>query len=607
MFVRCLCLALVVVLQCGRFSVALGQPAGPEFQVNTYTTYIQGDPSVAADAAGNFVVVWESLGGDGSDTDIGSIQAQRYDDTGTPLGPQFQVNTYTSSDQRNPSVAAADAGNFVVVWDSVGSFGSDDYQNSIQGQRFDSAGVPQGTQFQVNSYTTSVQHFPAVAADSSGDFVVVWRSSGSAGTDTDSNSIQGQRFDSAGVMQGGEFQVNSYTTSFQGNPAVAVDDAGNFVAAWDSAGGFGSDNSLESIQAQRYDSSGIAVGGQFQVNTYTTSNQNAPSVDFDAAGNFVVVWTGYGASDPSSSVSGQRYDSAGSPLGTEFQVNTYTTNSQTSPSVAMDDAGNFVVVWFSTHPGDFPFSWSIVGQRYNGAGTAVGPEFQMNTYTTGDQKLPAVAADGAGKFVVAWESIGSAGTDTDSYSVQAQFVAASTTSTSIVTTSTNIGSTTSTTMPTLQPMPGRLTLVRFGNLAKFVAKPNPGDPTFFPPMNNPLFIAGSSLRIFDTAATAGDDTYALPMGKWKALGNPPGTKGFKYKGDGTLSDPCKVVLLKRTVVKAVCVGSGVTLQPPFDGEVGIDLRIGAGDHFCASFGGDEVQNDGSGLKRKSAPAPGACP
>ena len=37
--------------------------------------------------------------------------------------------------------------------------------------------------------------------------------------------------------------------------------------------------------------------------------------------------------------------SAASPNGVEFQVNTYTTDYQIAPSVASDAAGNFVVVW----------------------------------------------------------------------------------------------------------------------------------------------------------------------------------------------------------------------------------------------------------------------
>jgi hypothetical protein len=37
-------------------------PAGPEFRVNTDTYSYQTHPSVARDAVGNFLVVWEGLG-----------------------------------------------------------------------------------------------------------------------------------------------------------------------------------------------------------------------------------------------------------------------------------------------------------------------------------------------------------------------------------------------------------------------------------------------------------------------------------------------------------------------------------------------------------------
>jgi len=60
------------------------------------------------------------------------------------------------------------------------------------------------------------------------------------------------------------------------------------------------------------------------------------------------------------------------------------------------------------------------GQRYHSDGTALGGEFQLNTYTTGWQRSSAVAASSRGDFVVTWQSDGSAGTDTSSYSIQGQ-------------------------------------------------------------------------------------------------------------------------------------------------------------------------------------------
>ena len=149
---------------------------------------------MASDATGNFVVAWESYGSSGTDTSFRSIQARRYDANGTPLGGEFQVNTYTTNSQRYPTVAADAAGNFVVVWESSGSSGTDSFA-SIQAQRYATNGNPLGGEFQVNTYTTSVQSYPAVASDANGNFVVTWESDGSSGTDTSSRSIQAQRYD----------------------------------------------------------------------------------------------------------------------------------------------------------------------------------------------------------------------------------------------------------------------------------------------------------------------------------------------------------------------------------------------------------------------------
>ena len=52
-----------------------GNPVGPEFRVNTYTTDIQAGVSVASIGGGTFVVAWQSQGQDGS---AYGIFSQRY-------------------------------------------------------------------------------------------------------------------------------------------------------------------------------------------------------------------------------------------------------------------------------------------------------------------------------------------------------------------------------------------------------------------------------------------------------------------------------------------------------------------------------------------------
>ena len=56
--------------------------------------------------------------------------------------------------------------------------------------------------------------------------------------------------------------------------------------------------------------------------------------------------------------------------------------------------------------------------------------------------------------------------------------------------------------------------------------------------------------------------------------------------------------MKARLIKAVCRGTGVTLTPPFTGDVGIALTFGTTDRYCAQFGGKSVKNDAKLTKRK---------
>jgi hypothetical protein len=270
-----------------------------DFPVNTYTFSVQQDPAVAMDAAGNFVVTWESWGQDGSWL---GIYAQRYTAAGVKVGSEFRVNSYTTGYQWSPAVAMDAAGNFVVTWMSNRQDGSG---FGIYAQRYNAAGEAVGSEFRVNSYTADFQVSPAVAMDAAGNFVVTWRSYGQDGSDS---GIYAQRYNAAGVALGSEFRVNSYTAGYQSSLAVAMDAAGNFVVTWESDG---QDGSGSGIYAQRYNAAGVALGSEFRVNSYTIDDQRAPAVAMDAAGNFVVTWTSYGQDGFDSGIYAQRYNAAG--------------------------------------------------------------------------------------------------------------------------------------------------------------------------------------------------------------------------------------------------------------------------------------------------------
>ncbi len=357
--------------------------------VNTYTTAEQNTPTVASDADGNFVVVWQSSGQDGSG---GGIYGQRYDAGGNTVGSEFRVNTYTSSTQADPAVAMAPDGRFVVTWSS---FGQDGSSRGVYAQLYAADGTPNGDEFLVNTTTFNAQGIPAVSMDHDGDFVVVWQS---ANQDGSGYGIYAQRYDADGVAQGGEFLVNSFTTNEQARASVAMDADGDFVVTWYSAY---QDGSYTGVYAQRYNSAGVPQGGEFLVNTTTEGRQQYAVVASDDAGNFVVAWY-EDDTNGIMNVKAQRYDANGAPQGSEFIVNTTTSGYHLFPAIAMDSDGDFIVVWRAFNFDQFDYD--VFAQRYFADGTMNGEEFQVNVTDAGDQTDPAVTLRDDGTAIVTFTS-----------------------------------------------------------------------------------------------------------------------------------------------------------------------------------------------------------
>jgi hypothetical protein len=375
-----------------------GSNVPANFQVNSYITDDQKYPSVAMDNNGDFVIAWTSYGQNGTS---GEIFARRYGSNGLPLGSEFHVNTSTVNNERYPVVVMDSDGDFVITWNSILT----NFSNAeVFAQRYDKNGVPQGTEFQVNTYTTAIQWEPAAAMDNNGDFIITWTSNG---PDGQGNGVFGQRYDSNGAPQGIEFQVNTFTRFNEQSSKVAMDSAGDFVVAWSSYG-HQYEGDPDGVYAQRYNSSGIRQGSEFQINLYTTFGQNNPSIAMDDIGNFVVAWQSYLQDGRAHGIFAKRYDSSGNSPGSEFQVNTYTLGSQNFANIAMDSDGDFVISWQSGYSNNNDQDGSqsgIFAQRYDSSGNPQGTEFLVNTsYTTGYQLYNSAAMDSSGNFVVTWDS-----------------------------------------------------------------------------------------------------------------------------------------------------------------------------------------------------------
>lgn len=163
---------------------------------------------------------------------------------------------------------------------------------------------------------------------------------------------------------------------------------------------YGQDGSGYGVFGQRFNGIGTPQGSEFRINTSTIGDQAGSEVVADAVGNFIVVWESMGQDGSLSGLFGRSFDATGTPQSGEFQVNSYTTNSQFGPSIALDDTG-FTVAWTSTGQ-DGP-SLGVFARRFEGL-APTGPDVRVNTYTTSNQFLPAVTTTAAGDLVVTWAS-----------------------------------------------------------------------------------------------------------------------------------------------------------------------------------------------------------
>lgn len=380
---------------------------------------------------------------------VESLESRNLLSTVTP-GVEQRVNSFLANEQREVDIAMDAVGNSVVVWTS--EFQDSDFLG-IYGQRFDSSGVKLGEEFKVSN-DLDYAYSPEVAVAPGGVFVVVFGSN---------DQVFGQRFDAEGGLIGGNFQIDDdpeIGNDYARGADVAIDASGNFVVAWanedflatdsnqvhwkrydssgnpigdlerTNAGGSVTSASVSttpdgrsviaysslttasgaSVFAQPLDASGTRVGDPIRVDTFADSSKYTVDSAMDEAGNFTIVWDSFGQDGDLNGVFGQRANVSGAKLGSEFQLNTNTATAQERPSIAMDHEGNFLVTWQSSHD-----TIDVYAQRYSANGVPAGEEFHVGESLAGDKFSPAVAMDPGGDFVIAWEASMLGAPDSDIY------------------------------------------------------------------------------------------------------------------------------------------------------------------------------------------------
>lgn len=254
------------------------------------------------------------------------IYLQRFNGSGTPLGPRTRVNTAPTGFEGEPRVVA-DGRNVLVVWEAAGGiFG-----------RF--LGLNPTDVFRLGP-DEGIGSLPVAVKGRGNRYLAVWQ-----GEDGSESGVFGRLFDGSGNGVGPAFRVNTDTVGRQRRPAATADSDGNFFVVWQ--------HDVSKVESHLYGQTigrnGGFIGGQIALAVDPDEDhliQMAPGVVASGTDRFLVTWMTFLSPWSGVMIAGREVDSKGALLGDMFLV----TERQTErnfrrTSVATDGSGRFLITW----------------------------------------------------------------------------------------------------------------------------------------------------------------------------------------------------------------------------------------------------------------------
>ncbi|ASG24922.1 calcium-binding protein [Nitrospirillum viridazoti] len=432
----------------GRIYNGSGAAVGGQMQVSNSVAAQDGQRiAITALPNGGFATSWDENLNNARD-----VFWWQFDASGNSAGgPYFLLGGPAGGNQTQASIAALTGGDRVVVfaddtapWDGSGTY-------DILLRRYNASGTLVGGTVRIDTFTAGTQLQPQVTALPDGGYLVTWVSNGQDGS---GYGVYGQRYDSRGVVVGGQFRLNDATSGDQLQPSIAVRADGTVVAAWTSQTADGNDivtkvlpvspltagsrDTILGLQGAIAAKALVDIGQQYAA-AYQFQDMNADPASGYFTLNGVVQAAGSVITVTAAQLSGLRFvagtgqgdhtiavrisdgtnlsDWAYSTVtvtaasgnytpGPASVVNSYTDGDQTAPSVTFLANGSYVVTW--TSAGQDGDGAGIYGQRFAADGQKLGDEFRVNTVTAGAQSKPVVVGLADGGFQIIWQQSGGA-------------------------------------------------------------------------------------------------------------------------------------------------------------------------------------------------------
>jgi hypothetical protein len=382
------------------------RPVGNEFRVNGNTESKQHNPVAAYSAGATALVVWEN--------DKNGLRGRFYRQDGSALTAELGLvanqklptvpATGTEIVRKDPAVAFLASGDFLLAWTEERDNVSVDIfiehrvvlERDVYLQKFNGAGVAQGSPVRLNTTTAGWQSLPKILVRNDADAMVVWQSDGRRVGPT-GDGIFGRLVNPAtGQPSSAETKLSS-VAGLAANPAIAGAANGGFAVAWEAA-----DASSQGVYVRLFAKSAAPRGAEFRINSTVQGLQRRPALTADSnTGGWLLVWQGQAGTIKDSHIYGQFLSAAGGFVGPQLRVSKGIAQGQVSPSVAAAAGGHFLVTWID-YQDIFPVG--LFGVELDKLGTAIGPEVEINSAGVNAQTRTSIAVSpNKGSILVPWE------------------------------------------------------------------------------------------------------------------------------------------------------------------------------------------------------------
>lgn len=207
-------------------------------------------------------------------------------------------------------------------------------------------------------------------------------------------------YDMGSYLGFGVRTINYTSAGDQTVPKTILNADNSFIAVWEDDSDSTDGSSNHDIFLRGFAPGGCIGCSEFRVNIDGAGDQSSPAIAADASGNFVVAWEDDTDDNGVYQIHARGFYADGTERFSRITVNSVSAGQQRSPSIAMAPDGRFVVAW-ADDP-DSNGNFQVLMRGFNADGTELFADKSVSDDITGVRKSPSVAMDSTGNFVVVW-------------------------------------------------------------------------------------------------------------------------------------------------------------------------------------------------------------